>query len=97
MTVKIRLKRVGMKKRPSYRVVVADSRSPRDGRIIENLGWYNPLVEPSAIQINEEKVLGWLKKRAQPTDSVAQLLKRIGVLARFEQSKAAAATSSEAE
>jgi small subunit ribosomal protein S16 len=97
MTVKIRLKRVGMKKRPSYRVVVADSRSPRDGRIIENLGWYNPLVEPSAIQINEEKVLGWLKNGAQPTDSVAQLLKRIGVLARFEQSKAAAATSSEAE
>ncbi len=97
MTVKIRLKRMGMKKRPSYRVVVADSRSPRDGRIIENLGWYDPLVEPSVIKINEEKVLGWLKNGAQPTDSVAQLLKRTGVLARFEQSKASAAPASQAE
>ena len=82
-----------MKKTPSYRVVVADARSPRDGRIIENLGWYNPLVEPSAIKIDEEKVLGWLKNGAQPTESVAQLLKRIGVLDRFEQSKAAAAAA----
>src|SRR5712692_3425879 len=97
MTVKIRLKRMGMKKRPSYRVVVADSCSPRDGRIIENLGWYDPLVEPSVIKINEEKVLGWLKNGAQPTDSVAQLLKRTGVLARFEQSKASAAPASQAE
>jgi len=97
MTVKIRLKRMGMKKRPSYRVVVADSRSPRDGRIIENLGWYDPLVEPSVIKINEEKVLGWLKNGAQPTDSVANLLKRTGVLARFEQSKASAAGASQAE
>ena len=87
MAVKIRLKRMGMKKTPSYRVVVADSRSPRDGRIIENLGWYNPLVEPSAIHINEEKALGWLKNGAQPTDSVTQLLRRSGILARFEQSK----------
>ena len=98
MAVKIRLKRMGMKKTPSYRVVVADARSPRDGRIIENLGWYNPLVEPSAIKIDEEKVLGWLKNGAQPTESVAQLLKRIGVLDRFEQSKtAAAAARAEAE
>ena len=95
MTVKIRLKRTGMKKAPSYRVVVADSRSPRDGRIIENLGWYNPLVDPSVIKINEEKTLGWLKNGAQPTDSVAQLLKRTGVLARFEQSKAAAPSEAE--
>ena len=84
-----------MKKAPSYRVVVADSRSPRDGRIIENLGWYNPLVDPSVIKINEEKTLGWLKNGAQPTDSVAQLLKRTGVLARFEQSKAAAPSEAE--
>ena len=84
---------MGKKKTPSYRVVVADARSPRDGRIIENLGWYNPLVEPSAIKIDEEKVLGWLKNGAQPTESVAQLLKRIGVLDRFEQSKAAAAAA----
>jgi small subunit ribosomal protein S16 len=96
MAVKIRLKRVGMKKAPSYRVVVADARSPRDGRIIENIGWYNPLVEPSAIHIDEEKALGWLKNGAQPTESVAQLLRRTGVLARFELTKAGA-TSAEAE
>ena len=92
MTVKIRLKRVGKKKAPSYRVVVADSRSPRDGRIIENIGWYNPRVEPSAIQIDAEKALSWLKEGAQPTDSVASLLRRTGVLDRFEQVKAAAKT-----
>ncbi|HKV60069.1 MAG TPA: 30S ribosomal protein S16 [Ktedonobacteraceae bacterium] len=97
MTVKIRLKRVGKKKAPSYRVVVADSRSPRDGRIIENIGWYNPLVEPSAIQIDADKALNWLKVGAQPTDSVTSLLKRTGVLARFEQSKAAAKTQAQTQ
>ena len=91
MTVKIRLKRTGMKKIPSYRIVVADSRMPRDGRIIEKLGWYNPLVEPSAIHVDEEKVLRWLKNGAQPTESVEMLLKRVGVMSRFEQMKAAAA------
>jgi len=90
MAVKIRLKRVGKKKAPSYRVVVADARSPRDGRTIENLGWYNPLVEPSAIHIDVERALRWLKVGAQPTDSVASLLKRTGVMERFEQEKAAA-------
>jgi small subunit ribosomal protein S16 len=87
MAVKIRLKRTGKKKAPSYRVVVADSRSPRDGRIIENIGWYNPRVEPSAINIDEEKALRWLKHGAQPTESVAILLKRVGILGRFQQSK----------
>jgi small subunit ribosomal protein S16 len=95
MTVKIRLKRTGMKKQPGYRVVVADSRSPRDGRIIENLGWYNPLTEPSTIKIDEEKALGWLKNGAQPTESVTSLLKRSGIMARFEQEKAAASTKTE--
>lgn len=90
MSVKIRLKRVGKTKAPSYRVVIADARSPRDGRIIENIGWYNPLVEPSAIHIDEEKALGWLKNGAQPTESVASLLKRTGILGRFEQAKQAA-------
>jgi len=89
MAVKIRLKRMGKKKAPSYRVVVADARSPRDGRIIENLGWYNPLVEPSVIKVDEEKVLRWLGNGAQPTESVEMLLKRIGVMGRFEQMKAA--------
>ena len=87
MTVKIRLKRTGMKKAPSYRIVVADSRSPRDGRIIENIGWYNPRVEPSAININEEKALNWLKNGAQPTDSVTILLRRTGILDRFQEAK----------
>ncbi|HEU5381944.1 MAG TPA: 30S ribosomal protein S16 [Ktedonobacteraceae bacterium] len=90
MSVKIRLKRVGKKKAPSYRVVVADARSPRDGRIIENIGWYNPLVEPSAIHIDEEKAMGWLKNGALPTESVESLLKRAGILERFEQAKQAA-------
>jgi small subunit ribosomal protein S16 len=99
MTVKIRLKRVGKTKAPSYRVVVADSRSPRDGRIIENIGWYNPRVEPSAIHIDEEKAIGWLKNGAQPTESVASLLRRTGVLARFEQTKnpVTTTTSTDAE
>ncbi len=97
MTVKIRLKRTGMKKAPSYRVVVADARSPRDGRIIENIGWYNPRVEPSAININEEKALRWLKNGAQPTESVSSLLKRVGILDRFTQEKAAAKSASSNE
>jgi small subunit ribosomal protein S16 len=97
MSVKIRLKRVGKKKAPSYRVVVADSRSPRDGRIIENIGWYNPLVEPSAIHIDEEKAFKWLNVGAQPTDSVASLLKRTGAMERFEQTKSNAVAATEAE
>ena len=97
MSVKIRLKRVGKKKAPSYRVVVADSRSPRDGRIIESLGWYNPLVEPSAIHIDEEKALKWLNVGAQPTESVASLLKRTGIMERFEQKKSTATTATQSE
>lgn len=93
MSVKIRLKRVGKKKAPSYRVVVADARSPRDGRIIEKIGWYNPLVEPSAIHIDEAKAISWMHKGAQPTDSVASLLKRVGILERFEQSRKAATSA----
>jgi len=96
MAVKIRLKRTGMKKAPSYRVVVADARSPRDGRIIENIGWYNPRVEPSAININEEKALSWLKNGAQPTESVVSLFKRSGIMEQFVQMKKASATSAEA-
>src|SRR5947199_7620251 len=98
MSVRIRLKRTGKKKAPSYRVVIAEASSPRDGRIIENIGWYNPLVEPSAIHINEEKAINWLKNGAQPTESVASLLKRTGILDRFEQAKASAkAAAAQAE
>ncbi len=83
--VKIRLMRMGMKGAPSYRVVIADVNSPRDGRIIENIGWYNPLTEPSTINIDVERAKHWLSVGAQPTDSVRSLLERIGVLTRTEQ------------
>ena len=75
MAVKLRLARVGSKKNPIYRVVAADSRSPRDGRFIEIIGRYNPQTNPSTIEIDEEKARSWLEKGAQPTDSVARLLK----------------------
>lgn len=78
--VKIRLKRMGAKKRPFYRVVVADSRYPRDGRFIEEIGYYNPLVEPSKIVIDNEKAKTWLKNGAQPTDTVKALLKKTGAI-----------------
>ncbi len=83
--VKIRLMRVGMKGAPSYRIVVADAHSPRDGRIIENIGWYNPLTEPSPINVDAERAKHWLGVGAQPTDSVRPLLERAGVLTRAEQ------------
>lgn len=89
--VKIRLMRTGMKKAPSYRVVVADARSPRDGRIVENIGWYNPRTEPSTITIDEEKALKWLSVGAQPTDSVRSLFERVGINAKFQAKKTAAA------
>ncbi len=78
--VKIRLKRMGMKKQPFYRVVVADERSPRDGRFIAEIGYYNPLSEPITLQIDVEKAKDWLKKGAQPTDTVRGLLKKAGAL-----------------
>ena len=78
--VKIRLRRMGAKKAPFYRVVVADSRCPRDGRFIEELGTYNPLTEPATINIDVEKAQAWIKNGAQPTDTVRGLLKNAGVL-----------------
>ena len=78
--VKIRLRRMGAKKAPFYRVVVADSRSPRDGRCIEEIGTYNPLVEDNNITIDAEKAQTWIKNGAQPTDTVRGLLKKAGVL-----------------
>lgn len=89
--VKIRLKRMGMKGTPSYRVVIADARSPRDGRIIENIGWYNPLTEPSTIQIDADRAKHWLAVGAQPTESVRSLLQRAGVLTRAEAEASAEA------
>lgn len=78
--VKIRLKRMGANKKPFYRVVVADSRAPRDGKFIEELGYYNPLVEPPVININEEKAEKWLSTGAQPTDTVKALFKKAGII-----------------
>jgi small subunit ribosomal protein S16 len=81
MAVKIRLKRMGAKKKPFYRVIVADSRMPRDGRFIEEIGYYNPLTDPIEVKINEEKAADWLKKGAIPTDTVKYLFKNIGIMA----------------
>ncbi len=80
MAVKIRLKRMGAKKSPFYRVVVADSRYPRDGRFIEEIGTYNPLVNPAEVKIDGEKAAQWIKNGAQPTDTVKSLLKKTGVI-----------------
>jgi small subunit ribosomal protein S16 len=79
MAVKIRLRRMGAKKKPFYRIIVADSRSPRDGRFIEEIGTYDPLKDPSEIKVDGEKVKSWIANGAQPTESVKALLKRAGV------------------
>ncbi|NCB34568.1 MAG: 30S ribosomal protein S16 [Clostridia bacterium] len=78
MAVKIRLKRMGMKKKPFYRVVVADERTPRDGLFIEEIGTYDPMTNPAQIKIDVEKAAAWMKKGAQPTDTVRILLKKAG-------------------
>ncbi|MCI9575653.1 MAG: 30S ribosomal protein S16 [Clostridiales bacterium] len=80
MAVKIRLRRMGAKKAPFYRIVVADSRFPRDGRFIEEIGFYNPLKEPSEVKVDADKVKTWMKNGAQPTDTVKALFKKHGVL-----------------
>ncbi|MDD2429062.1 MAG: 30S ribosomal protein S16 [Eubacteriales bacterium] len=80
MAVKIRLKRIGMKKNPYYRVVVADERSPRDGRFIEEIGTYDPMKQPAEIKINNEKAVKWMQNGAQPTDTVRILLKKSGAI-----------------
>jgi small subunit ribosomal protein S16 len=79
MAVKLRLTRVGSKKNPIYRVVAADSRSPRDGRFLEIVGRYNPQTDPSTIELDDEKIRGWLGKGAQPTEAVARLIKVKGI------------------
>ncbi len=89
MAVKIRLKRMGAKKQPFYRIVVADSRSPRDGRIIEQIGTYNPLTEPATLDIKEELALQWLANGAQPSDTVRNLLSQEGIMKKFHDSKLA--------
>ena len=80
MAVKIRLRRMGAKKAPYYRVVVADSRYPRDGRFIEEIGTYNPLTDPATVDVDADRAQEWIKKGAQPTDTVRGILKKAGVL-----------------
>lgn len=80
MAVKIRLRRMGAKKAPFYRIVVADSRSPRDGRFIEEIGYYNPMEEPRVVRVDPEKAKKWIENGAQPTDTVKSLFKKHGVI-----------------
>ncbi|MFB9329672.1 MULTISPECIES: 30S ribosomal protein S16 [Paenibacillus] len=87
MAVRIRLKRMGAHKAPFYRVVVSDSRSPRDGRFIEEIGTYNPVAQPAQVTIDEEKALKWLNTGAQASDTVRNLLSQAGVLKKFHESK----------
>ncbi|MBA4536199.1 30S ribosomal protein S16 [Bacillus aquiflavi] len=87
MAVKIRLKRVGAKKSPFYRIVVADSRSPRDGRFIETIGTYNPVAQPAEVKIDEDLVLKWLQNGAKPSDTVRNLLSTQGIMEKFHNAK----------
>lgn len=99
MAVKIRLRRMGTKKKPFYRIVVSDSRSPRDGRFIEELGYYDPLTNPKTVKVDDEKANDWIKKGAKPTDTVDRLFKNIGVYddkkEKEEPEKAAEASTEE--
>lgn len=87
MAVKLRLKRMGSKQKPFYRIVAADSRFPRDGRFIETVGTYNPITKPAEIKINKEVAIKWLNNGAEPTDTVKTLLKNEGILKEFASSK----------
>lgn len=87
MAVKLRLMRMGAKKRPFYRIVAADSRYPRDGKFIEVVGTYNPVDEKSALNVDEEKAIKWLKNGAQPTDTVKNLLSKANVMEKFHSEK----------
>ena len=89
MAVKIRLKRMGAKKSPFFRIVVADSRAPRDGRFIESIGFYDSTVQPAVVKIDEEKALDWMSKGAQPTDTVRSLFSKNGLRVKFAATKAA--------
>jgi len=87
MAVKLRLKRMGAKKDPFYRIVAADSRYPRDGRFIEALGYYNPTSEPAELKVNEELTLKWLRTGAQPSDTVRNLLSSVGIMKKLHEEK----------
>ena len=91
MATRIRLRRMGAKRRPHYRVVVADQRAPRDGRFIENIGKYHPLEEPSLIEIDEDRALHWLRTGAQPSEQVQNLLNKVGIWEKFAAERPATA------
>ena len=85
--VRIRLRRVGGKKQPSFRIVAADKESPRDGRFLENLGYYNPRTEPATIRVKEDRIYDWMSKGAQPSDSVKKLFRCVGLMVRYVRFK----------
>jgi small subunit ribosomal protein S16 len=87
MAVRIRLRRMGAKKAPFYRLVVADSRMPRDGRFIDSIGYYNPTTDPAVVKVDEEKALDWLGKGAKPSETVRSLFNGVGIMEKFAQSK----------
>ncbi len=87
MAVRIRLNRMGAKKNPFYRIIVADSRSPRSGRFIDILGYYNPTTDPIELKFDEEKTIDWLKKGANPSDTVKALMDKAGITSKFEEAK----------
>lgn len=89
MAVKLRLKRMGAKQKPFYRIVAADSRSPRDGRFIETIGTYNPIKKPAEVKVDEELALKWLNNGAQPTETVRSILSKEGIMAKYAVSKKA--------
>ncbi len=89
MALAIRLRRMGRKKKPFYRVIVADKREPRQGRLVDDLGYYNPMTDPAQVQINEEKALIWLKNGAEPTETARSLLSKAGILKKFHESRVA--------
>ena len=93
MSVTIRLRREGSNKRPRYRVVVTDSRSPRDGRFIEHLGYYDPMTDPVKIKIDADKVVKWLQQGAQPSEAARSLLKREGILERLAETRKSTASA----
>ena len=91
--VKIRLRRMGAKRHPFYRLVVADSRSPRDGRFIEHLGYYDPMTDPVQVKIDVDKVVRWLQQGAQPSEAARSLLKREGILERLAETRKSTASA----
>ena len=97
MAVKLRLKRMGAKQKPFYRIVAADSRTKRDGKFLENVGTYNPIKTPAEIKVDEEKVLNWLNKGAIPTDTVRSILSKQGIMKKFAESKVKSAPKAKKE